>query len=131
MHGQCLRTHCCAPAPPFRRAARVLFSPQLAAEEPPGHRRALLASTGGLCPPCELQVSWIVLDALEGKRWLHEIDAETHRCAKFLFASVDSENSEVVIAAICMNVENELSLRLSPAEVAAWLGKTAEAHVSQ
>jgi len=27
-----------------------------------------------------------------------------------------------------MNVENELSLTLSPAEVAAWLGKVAEAH---
>ena len=83
------------------------------------------------CSPCEPQVSWMVLDALEGKRRLHEIDAETHRCAKFLFASVDSENSDVVTAAICMNVENELSLTLSPAEVAAWLGKTAEAHAQQ
>ena len=45
----------------------------------------------------------------------------------FLFASVDSDNSDVVTAAICMNVENELSLTLSPAEVVAWLGKTAEA----
>ena len=77
---------------------------------------------------CEPQVSWMVLDALEGKRRLHEIDAETHRCAKFLFASVDSDNSDVVTAAICMNVENELSLTLSPAEVAAWLGKVSEAH---
>ena len=77
---------------------------------------------------CEPQVSWMVLDALEGKRRLHEIDAATHRCAKFLFASVDSDNSDVVTAAICMNVENELSLTLSPAEVAAWLGKVAEAH---
>ena len=84
-----------------------------------------LVVTLSLCGP---QVSWMVLDALEGKRRLHEIDAETHRCAKFLFASVDSDNSDVVTAAICMNVENELSLTLSPAEVVAWLGKTAEAH---
>ena len=43
-------------------------------------------------------------------------------------SSFDSDNADVVTAAICMNVENELSLTLAPAEVAAWLGKTAEAH---
>ena len=97
------------------RAARVLSCLQV---------RFIVATLSS----CEPQVSWMVLDALEGKRRLHEIDAETHRCAKFLFASVDSDNSDVVTAAICMNVENELSLTLSPAEVAAWLGKVAEAH---
>ena len=115
------------------RAARVLSSSRRSEEGlqkgPPTHRRQphqvrFLVVT---LSPCEPQVSWMVLDALEGKRRLHEIDAETHRCAKFLFASVDSDNSDVVTAAICMNVENELSLTLSPAEVVAWLGKTAEA----
>jgi hypothetical protein len=115
-----------------RTRGRCATHPQLAATgcSPPRYHkqphqvRSLLVTLS----PCENQVSWMVLDALEGKRRLHEIDAETHRCAKFLFASVDSDNSDVVTAAICMNVENELSLTLSPAEVAAWLGKTAEAH---
>ena len=109
-----------------RRSEEGLQHPRCAAEGPAeAHQVRFLVVTLSLCGP---QVSWMVLDALEGKRRLHEIDAETHRCAKFLFASVDPDNSDVVTAAICMNVENELSLTLSPAEVAAWLGKTAEAH---
>ena len=49
---------------------------------------------------------------------LYELGRATHR----------DDDYRIVTAAICMNVENELSLTLSPAEVAAWLGKVAEAH---
>ena len=69
-------------------------------------------------------VSWMVLDALEGRRHLHEVDAEAHRCAKFFFTLVEGKNAEIVTRAICANVENELGLALSQAEVAAWLGKS-------
>ena len=64
------------------------------------------------------------LDALEGRRHLHEVDAEAHRCAKFFFTLVEGKNAEIVTRAICANVENELGLALSQAEVAAWLGKS-------
>jgi hypothetical protein len=66
----------------------------------------------------------MVLDALEGRRHLHEVDAEAHRCAKFFFTLVEGKNAEIVTRAICANVENELGLALSQAEVAAWLGKS-------
>ena len=50
--------------------------------------------------------------------------AEAHRCAKFFFTLVEGKNAEIVTRAICANVENELGLALSQAEVAAWLGKS-------
>ena len=69
-------------------------------------------------------IAWMVLDALEGKALLNEIDDAAHRCTKFLFTLVDPVSASVVLDAVCLNVESELGVRVTSADVAAWLGES-------
>lgn len=69
-------------------------------------------------------IAWMVLDALEGKTRLDEIDAAAHRCARFLFTLVDPSSASVVLDAVCLNVESELGVQVTSVDVAAWLGES-------
>lgn len=70
-------------------------------------------------------IAWMVLDALEGKTRLDEIDDDAHRCVRFLFTLVDRSSASVVLDAVCLNVESELGVHVTSADVAAWLGECA------